>query len=473
MRCCLERSNLEYSKEPCNVEAIDDTPPSGVHGSLSSWHASSLRLLTRGASGAFVVSVCGTGLGFVANLVMARVIGRQEYGVYALMFSWISVLAVVAQAGQDISMIRLLPSYIRDGAWGEVRGLRRGVGGLVFAISCCIAVAGGVVVYMIGAEHSASWRDTFYIGFAMLPILTQLQQSGALHKAFKRPVVSGLYQTLGRPLLLIVLMGTLALTVRDVDAPWAAMATLASATLALAGSAWHLVRKWPEQGRRMPPKYEIRRWLTVGLQMSVLSIVMVAGARFDVLILGALMGTGDVGPYYAAVRMAGFALFAQGAVNVVLAPMIADRYDAHDLGGLQLVAKQAARFAFAGAFAVSLFFSVTGHWLLALFGRGFDLAYVPLMVLLWGYCATTALGEVGFMLSMTRYQKLATALVLVGVAANGVVAWVLVPSLGATGAAIGAVVSLLAWRGLAWWIVCSRLGIEPSIFGAAKGATVS
>src|SRR6185312_4997879 len=134
MRCCPERSNPEYSMEPCNVEAIDDSPPPRVHGSLPSLHASSLQLLTRGASGAFVVSVCGTALGFVANLVMARVIGRQEYGVYALMFSWISVLAVVAQAGQDISLIRLLPSYIRNGAWGEVRGLRRGVGAMVFAI---------------------------------------------------------------------------------------------------------------------------------------------------------------------------------------------------------------------------------------------------------------------------------------------------------------------------------------------------
>jgi O-antigen/teichoic acid export membrane protein len=447
------------------MEAMNDS--SAVRaGALSSLHASSLQLLRRGASGAFVVSVCGTGVSFLANLVMARVIGRQEFGVYALMFSWVSVLAVVAQAGQDISMIRLLPFYIREGAWGEVRGLRRGVGAIVLALSGCIALGGCAVVHVIGAGQSADWRHTFYIGFAMLPVLTQLQQSGALHRAFKRPVVSGLYQTLGRPLLLIVLLGALALMLQKVDAPWAAAASLAAAALALAGSAWHLWRTWPEQGREVAPRYEIRRWLIVGSQMSMLSIIVVSGNRLDVLILGALMGTGDVGPYYAAVRMAGFALFAQGAANVVLAPMIAERYDARDLGGLQLVATRAARFAFAGAFAVSLGFSVTGHWLLALFGLGFDAAYVPLLVLLWGYCATTALGEVGFMLSMTKFQRLASVLVLVGVAANAVVAWLLVPTLGATGAAIGAVVSLLVWRGLAWWTVRSRLGIDPSIFGA-------
>ena len=452
------------------MEAMNDTAAARTIGSLPSLHASSLQLLKRGASGAFLVTIGGTGLSFLANLVMARVIGRHEFGVYALMFSWVSVLAVIAQAGQDISMIRLLPSYIREGAWGKVHGLRRGVGMIVLATSCCIALGGCVVVHVLGANQSASWRHTFYIGFAMLPVLTQLQQSGALHRAFKRPVVSGLYQTLGRPLLLIVLLGVLVLSVREIDAPWAAAASLAAAALALAGSARHLQRSWPEQGRAAAPAYEIRRWLVVGSQMSMLSIIVVSGSRLDVLILGALMGPGDVGPYYAAVRMAGFALFAQSAANVVLAPMIAERYDAHDMGGLQLVATRAARFSFAGALAVSLGFGVAGHWLLGLFGPGFDAAYVPLLILLCGYCATTSLGEVGFMLSMTRFQRRASMLVLVGVAANAAVAWLLVPSLGATGAAIGAVASLLVWRALAWRAVRARLGIDPSIFGVpAKG----
>src|SRR6185437_15899369 len=85
------------------------------------------RLLRRGASGAFIVSIVGTALGLLANLVMARLIGRAEYGIYALMFSWVSVLVMVAQAGQDISIIRFLPGYIQDNAWGKVRGLRIGV----------------------------------------------------------------------------------------------------------------------------------------------------------------------------------------------------------------------------------------------------------------------------------------------------------------------------------------------------------
>lgn len=427
--------------------------------------AGAARLLRRGAGGAFLVAVAGTGLGFAVNLVIARVIGRDEYGIYALMFSWVSLLAAVAQAGQDVSVVRFMPTYLRAGAWGEMRGLRRAMGLLVGASSIAIALAGCAVVHAVGVGRGATWRDTFYIGFALLPVLTQLQQSGAMHRAFKRPIVTGLYQSIGRPLALLALIGLLVLTVRTVSAPWIAAACVAAALLALAGSAWHLSAKWPAAGRGAPPAYETRRWTRVGAQLSLLAIIVVAGNKLDVLILGALMGTGEVGPYYAAVRMASFALFAQTAANVVLAPMIAERYDARETPELAAIATRAARFSFAGAMATAVFFTLAGRWVLGLFGPGFDAAYAPLLVLVWGFGASTALGEVGFMLSMTRYQKQASLFVLVGIAANAGTAALLVPRLGALGAALGAVVSLLTWRALAWWFVRRRLGIEPSILG--------
>jgi O-antigen/teichoic acid export membrane protein len=431
------------------------------------------RLLRRGASGAFIVSVAGTGLGLLTNLVMARLIGRAEYGLYALMFSWVSVLMMVAQAGQDISIIRFLPGYIQDHAWGKVRGLRIGVGLFVLATSVCVAIVGCVVVHHVGAQHSAGWRNTFYIGFAMLPVLTQLQQSSAMHRAFKRPVVTGMYSSVMRPAVLLVLLGLASLIVARRDAVMAAVCVALAALASLLASGWHLTRAWPAAGRGVKPSYEARRWVTVGGQLSLLSIIIVGGARLDVMLLGAIMGTSDVGPYYAAIKMASFAFFASQAVNVVLAPMIAERYDAHDMHGLQSVAVQGARIGLAGALAVALFCAVAGKWLLGLFGHDFEEAYVPLLVLLLGYCTSTCFGEVGFMLSMTKYQKQASFFVLVGIIANCIAAVLLVPRLGATGAAIGAALSLVVWRGLSWRFVTTRLGVEPSIFGKLdRGAGV-
>lgn len=443
------------------LEAKAASKPTADTASLDSWQ----KLLRKGASGAFLVSVIGAGVGFLAHVLVARMVGQADYGVYALMLSWISVLAVVAQAGQDNNVVRFLPTYVLREEWGHARGLRRGIGWLVFVIGCVIALLGCALATWFGNQHDRAWRLTFYIGFATVPVLTQLQQSGALHRALKRAASSNAYVAIARPLVLGVVMGLLYLLLRNVDAPWAAAASAISALGALGLSEWSLARGWPAAARGAIPAYEWTKWVKVGAQMSMLSLVVVAGYRLDVLILGGLLGSADVGPYYAAVQMAGFAFYAFQAVNVILAPMIAERFDAGDLVRLEMIVRRAARLGFVGALAASVLFALIGYWVLELFGPGFVSAYVPLLVLMAGYTGVTLIGSGGFVLSMTRYQKQASLFAAIGFVVNALTAALLVPREGALGASIGAAVSLVVWHGIALRFVRKRLGINSSVLG--------
>lgn len=422
-------------------------------------------LLRRGASTAFVVSLLGAGLGFLAHVFVARLIGEADYGVFTLMLSWVSVLSVVAQAGQDNNVVRFLPTYVLNGEFGRARGLRRGIGRLVLASSVVIMIAGCVVVHFAGAHHDAPWRATFYVGFATLPVLTQLQQSGAMHRAFKRAGSSNAYVAVVRPMMLIAAVSLALVWLGRVNAPVAAVASGISTVVALGLSALHLSRAWPAAGRNAPADYEWRRWIHVGVQMSVLSLVVVAGAKLDILILGALLGATDVGPYYAAVQIAGFAFYGFQAVNVILAPMIAERYDAGDLLRLETIVRRGARMGCAAALAAAAIFALLGRQILGVFGVGFVSAYLPLLVLLVGYSMVTAIGPGGFVLSMTRYQKQASVFAGIGFLVNGALAVALVPRLGALGAAIGAAASLVVWHSLALVFVRMRVGINSAAFG--------
>lgn len=421
-------------------------------------------LLYRSTSSAFLVSVSGAGLGFITHLVLARLIGKAEYGIYALMLSWVSLLATVSQAGQDANVVRFLPTYLISSQWGKVRGLRNGIGLLVLGSSTTIAIIGCIVVHFVGGRRTPEWRETFYIGLAMLPILTQLQQSGAMHRAFKRAVASNAYTVIARPAILLALLAIIVALSAKLDAPIAAGVSAIAALLALALSAWHVTRAWPGAGRHATAEYDISRWARTGMQLSFLSIVMVAGNRLDVLILGGLLGASDVGPYYAAVQIASLTLYAGQAVNVILAPLIAERYDAGDIRGLQAVAYRATRISVLGALATAICAALAGRWLLKAFGPGFETAYVPLLILLTGYCITSGFGEVGFLLSMTRYQAQTSLFVIVGVVANISIEVSLVPHLGPTGAALGAIGSLAVWRGLSLRFAIRHLGVNPAIF---------
>ena len=189
------------------------------------------------------------------------------------------------------------------------------------------------------------------------------------------------------------------------------------------------------------------------------------GNRLDVLVLGALMGTDKVGPYYAAVQIATFTFYALNAVNVILGPMIAERFDAGDLRGLERIARQASLLSLAGALICGVISAIAGYWILPLFGPGFESAYWPLLILLGGCCAVAGFGPVDTVLALTKFQKQVSLIVLIGAVVNGLVAVALVPRLGAAGAAVAWVVSLVIWRFLAWRYSVSRLGVNIAAFG--------
>jgi O-antigen/teichoic acid export membrane protein len=423
------------------------------------------RLLHRGAINAFAVSVLGAGAGFGAHVIVARAVGKSEYGIYGLMLSWVSVLAVIAQAGQDNNVVRLLPAYSARGEWGKAKGLRYGAGALVLLLSIVIAVVGCAVVAIAGRQQSVLWRQTFYIGFAMLPILTQLQQSGAMHRAFKRAIGANAYVTVGRPVALIAIMAPVMVYVHPVGAPIAAAASALSTAVALALSTAHMSWAWPVEARGVRPQYEMTHWASMGLRMCILSWMLVATSRVDVLLLGALMGASDVGPYYAAVNIAGFAFYAFQAVNVILAPLIAEQYDTGDLRGLEALVRRGARFGLLGGVVTTVSIAVIGHWTLGVFGPGFAAAYHPLLVLLCGYCAVTVIGPGGFVLSMTKYQRQASGFAGVGFVVNAVLTTILAPRYGALGAALSAAIQLVIWHSLMLRFVITRLGINSSAFG--------
>lgn len=430
--------------------------------------ASVRRLFYRGTAGAFLVQVGGAGLGMLAQFIVARLLGAEQYGAYALTLSWVSTISVFALLGQDTSVVKFLPVYAQSGDWRRAFGLRRGISAMILVSSLTIAVGGSVIVYLVPQRINPTLQRSLWTGFVLLPVLTQLQLSGALHRALKRAISSGVFNNILRPLLLIVLVLVTWFGLGDyLNAPLALGGSVCAAFMSLVVSSVLLVRIWPENARGVEPTYEWRRWSTVGLQLSLLSIIVIAGNRLDVLIFGALAGSREVGPYYVAVQMAGFALYALQATNVVLAPLIAERYSVRDLRGLQLAARRAARIGFGVAVLASTFFALTGHWLLGFFGPEYPAAYGALLVLLLGYCISTSFGEVGFMMSMTEYQKQAAVFVAFGVGINCVVSWLLIPRFGMLGAACGAALSIITWRGLAMHFVITRMKINPSVLGAA------
>src|SRR5690242_2519055 len=79
--------------------------------------------LGRSSIAALAVMVVGAGLTCVAQLVIARIIGPNSYGVYAYVLAWVTLLGYFSTLGFHVSLLRFLPAYQAKKEWALARGV--------------------------------------------------------------------------------------------------------------------------------------------------------------------------------------------------------------------------------------------------------------------------------------------------------------------------------------------------------------
>ena len=67
--------------------------------------------VARGGVTAFFVYGVGFGLTYCSQLIIARVVGVDTYGVYAYVFAWMVVLAYFSTLGFDVGLLRFVAAY--------------------------------------------------------------------------------------------------------------------------------------------------------------------------------------------------------------------------------------------------------------------------------------------------------------------------------------------------------------------------
>lgn len=422
--------------------------------------------LQRGAAGAFVVMIVGAGLGLLSQVVIARILRVDQYGTYALMLGWTSLLATVSQIGLDTVVTRFLPVYAHREDWGSARGLHRGSQALVATISALVAT---IAFFWLTRRDSPVGDERwlgFLFGFAALPWITAIQQDAAWHRAFKHVAASGAYLGIVRPSLLLLLIGVYwwgagyRLDLQD-----ACQMYLLSAVLAFIASRIHSARYWPECSRGMASQYDWRVWAKVGAPLALLSFLILACNRIGVLMVGELLGDKSAGPYYVALQIVTLASFGINAVNSILAPMISGLYVANDLATLQKVLRRAAWINLGITAVIVLAIVLAGPWVLTWFGKGFGAARQPMLILLAGESVNAIAGPVGFLMTMTQHERIAVRVFVVGAVVNIGLGLLLIPRFGAVGAAWAGFAGTAIWNFLALLFALVRMRLNPTIFG--------
>lgn len=430
-------------------------------------HKDLKRLLAFGASGSLLVKIAGAALEFAVHVLLARVLGANQYGIYIYVLTWVSVLAMLATLGFDTASIRFVASYNARGEWGLLRGFMATVLRLVLLSSSMVAVILGIIVMMFVAGERSVFAPTFLVGVFLLPLISLTRLRQATLRALKHVVRAELPYLVIRPLVLalcilgVSVYNSSLLTAREATV----FNTVATLAALLVATIW-LMKLVPTPIRSATKSSDTRHWLLVALPLLFISGMQLILSQTDVIMLGAMLDAKHAGIYAATARIAGFIAFGLMAANAIVAPMIAEHYDLQQRERLQGLLTLAARGAFAFGLVVGTGLVVFGRFVLLLFGEEFVVAYPALLILLVGEIINTLMGSVGFLMTMTGHQVKAAWILGASAMLNILLNALLIPQFGMNGAAVATATTIVLWNVVMFLYVRSRLGLNPTMFSA-------
>jgi O-antigen/teichoic acid export membrane protein len=396
-----------------------------------------------GGSAMLMASGFGNGLGYLLGIVLTRLLGAEDFGLYALGMTIFNVIVLVTLCGADTIVVKVVSAAVQRG--DRLWAAKTLFMALIFVVSL------GLLAAICLLWSSQTWLLDVYrrpqlVSILMILALTipvalavtvLLASFQATHAYSKIIAIRFVWEPLGK---LILILGAL----------WAGwglvgvVGSVAAVSLMSLVLAAYFARTMIAQGLRDGSfvRHHAIELAKSGLPLFVMTTVGVISPRTDVLLLGYWSDPAHVGLYQAAFQTAAILTLIAAALDSAFAPLSAGLLAVRDLTTLKSLYCNVSRWLLTVSFPIAVVLLVFGYDILSLFGPAFPLAAGCLLLLALGQWVNTWTTFAHTLLLMSGRSRLAmwnslgTGIMLL------FLNWLLIPRWGITGAAFAVSLSL-------------------------------
>jgi O-antigen/teichoic acid export membrane protein len=416
-----------------------------------------MREILHGASTAFVLKGLGALLTLAAYVLLGRLLGPTEAGLYFLALTTLTIAAILGRIGLDNTMLRFVAGHFATGDWTSVRGAYRKASLLAALASALATVCLVVVAPWLSVSVFAKPELTpllRWMALAIVPTALFTLNAQAL-QGLRRIADASLVSAVALPLFWIV--GVTALTPRwGATGATVAYALAALLTMLVGMGLWH--RATP-QLRDAPGHFSTTTLLESSIPLFWVSCFQLIITWSPTVILGIMASSADVGVFGAANRAAMITSFVLLAVNSIAAPKFAALHRTGDLATLGRIARKSAKLMAVLASPVLAIFVLFPGRVMTMFGPEFARGAPLLTILAIGQFVNVATGSVGWLLIMCGYERLMRDNIAVCAALGLALNLLLIPPFGVVGAAIASATTLALQMIIAAVMVWQKLGV--------------
>jgi O-antigen/teichoic acid export membrane protein len=415
-----------------------------------------------GASTALAGRVTGRLVQAFGQILLARLLGPDTYGLYALALTALGLAALVAPLGLDRAVIRF--------ARGDPRGtgtLGRGFFLRATAIAGLIGLALAAVVALVAPAAAESLFHDARVVWVLRWIAPAFALVAGLRVATAATRVSFRmsYTVLTEDLLLPAV--NLALAILMIVAGLGLRGVLAAASvahaLALGLAIVFVSRLFPSRtAEGTPARTRLVDLLAFSIPASAAVTLNALIGMVDRIAIGAFGNAADLGVYQAAAQISIWFALVMATFSTVLAPLISTLHQAGERERLAESYRVATKW---GTYLcvpmVLLATLVAGRMMEVLFGADYAAGRAALVVLALGQFINVATGAVGPMLIMTGHPRRWAIHNLAALAIGVLLNLLLTPRLGVLGAALSTSGALVVLFGSGLFAVRRTLGMWP------------
>ncbi|MEA2906238.1 MAG: hypothetical protein QOI12_3625 [Alphaproteobacteria bacterium] len=422
-------------------------------------------LVQRLAGTVFMIRVVSAILAYGSQVLFARWMGSFEFGIYVYVWTWVLLFGQSLDLGLATAAQRFIPEYRERKLFDLLRGYISGSRWLATGIAIVFAgICAGVVRLL------QPWLDDYtviplYLACIALPAYALANVQDGISRSHDWVALGIVPTYIVRQILLTMLMGGAYLAGLPLDAVTAMALACVSIWLPALGQLVVLNRRLTTRIAPGPKQHDVRLWLGTALPILMAEGFYLMLAHADVLMLQQFRPPEDVAVYYAAAKTLALVSFIHFSIAATTAHRFSSFHSAGDREGLSLFLRQAIRWTFWPSLAACALLLAAGQPLLRLFGPEFTGGYHLMFILAVGLLARAAMGPMERLLNMLGQQRLCAIACASAFATNIALCLLLIPRLGATGAAIATAAALLVESALLFTAARRRLGFDVFMWG--------
>ncbi|WLE98603.1 MAG: flippase [Candidatus Electrothrix communis] len=359
--------------------------------------------LLRGAAVASVLKILAAGLTFSMHVVLARLLGTKEFGIFFIAFTIVLITAAISRIGMESALTKLIASNVAIEQPGKVLGIYRK--GMLYTLLAGVILS--IFLYLLSPwlgrvvfVKPELTQPLAIMALAVVPLALLTLHAHALQ---------GLLKTAASISLLSVYIPLLTCLFAISFVP----------TYGLNGAAWGylfativtlLIGRWFWEKatcslNQFLPYIKNKEIFVTSIPMFGIVIMNMIINWFPMLFIGIWEPSKNAGIYSAANRAAMLISFVLTAVGSIAVPKFAALYQQGDMEVLASLVRKSTQLMILFAFPILLLFMIFPEFILSFFGEEFKVGKNILLLLAIGQFINVSTGASAQLLNMTGNER--------------------------------------------------------------------